>query len=60
MLARPLLQKETLVRVPLKGRPPERSVCLVCDRGRGKSMISLELQKYLKADAASVTAGNLN
>ncbi len=60
MLARPLLQKETLVRVPLKGRPPERSVCLVCDRGRGKSMISLELQKYLKADAASVTAGSLN
>lgn len=51
MLARPLLQKEKLVQIPLKGRLPQRNVCLVFDKERGRSMISLELQKYLKAGA---------
>lgn len=51
MMARPLLQEQLLVQVPLKCRLPERKICLVFDKGRGRNVIALELQKYLKNTA---------
>jgi len=49
MMARPLLEEEALVQIPLKCRLPERKLCLVYDKGRGRSVISGELQNYLKS-----------
>ncbi len=48
MLAYPLLQEKTLVQIPLDCSLPERKICLVFDKGRGRSVVSMELQKYLK------------
>lgn len=48
MLAHPLLSEKKLVRIPLECRLPERKICLVFDKGRGRSVISAKLQKYLK------------
>lgn len=46
-LALPLLRTKALVQIPLHGRLPEREICLVCDKGRGCSVVSKKLQNYL-------------
>lgn len=46
-LALPLLQTQALVQIPLDGSLPERKICLVCDKGRGRSVVSRKLQDYL-------------
>lgn len=47
-MARPLLAEHKLVQIPLKCSLPERRICLVSDRGRGRSVLSVRLQKYLQ------------
>lgn len=49
MMARPLLKEQVLVQIPLNCKLPERRLCLVYDKGRGRSVVSRELQKYLKS-----------
>lgn len=49
MMARPLLKEQVLVQIPLNCKLPERRLCLVYDKGRGRSLVSRELQKYLKS-----------
>lgn len=49
MMARPLLKEQVLVQIPLNCKLPERRLCLVYDKGRGRSIVSWELQKYLKS-----------
>lgn len=48
-MAQPLLETHSLVRIPLRCSLPERRICLVADRGRGGSMVSVGLQKYLQS-----------
>ena len=47
-LALPFLEEKELVQIPLTCSLPERRICMVCDRGREKSTVSVNLQKYLK------------
>ncbi len=47
-LAQPLLKEKKLVQIPLTCEVPRRSVQLVSDRGRGKSLAADTLYKYLK------------
>lgn len=47
-VALPLIEEGILVRIRLECSLPERKICLVYDKGRGKSALSLNLQKYLK------------
>lgn len=47
-MAQPLLDAQELVQIPLSCRLPERKICLVCDKGRGRSLLAAQLQKYLR------------
>lgn len=46
-LAQPFLEQQALVEIPFNGSLPRREICLVSDQGRGKSIVSARLQKYL-------------
>lgn len=48
IMAMPWLKQQKIVRIPLSCELPDRKICLVTDRGRGRSAVSDELQKYLK------------
>ncbi|MCI9188441.1 MAG: LysR family transcriptional regulator [Lachnospiraceae bacterium] len=48
-LAYPLLEKKTLVQIPVKCAIPRRSIQIVSDRGRGKSLAADTFYKYLEA-----------
>ncbi len=45
-VALPLIEKGDLVRVALRCSLPERKICLVYDKRKGKSALSINLQKY--------------
>ena len=47
-LARPLLEKKKLVQIPINCELPGRSIQIVSDRGRGKSLAADTFYKYLK------------
>ncbi|MDE7211688.1 MAG: LysR family transcriptional regulator substrate-binding protein, partial [Lachnospiraceae bacterium] len=47
-LALPLLREKKLVRIPFGGDIPKRSIQLVSDRGRGKSLAADTFYKYLR------------
>lgn len=47
-LARPLLEKEKLVQIPINCELPGRSIKIVSDRGRGRSLAADTFYKYLK------------
>lgn len=46
-LAQPFFMRQELVQIPLSCSLPQRDICLVSDQGRGKSILSAGLQKYL-------------
>ncbi len=52
-LAKPLLQAGGLIRVPVKSDLPHRSVQIVADRGRGRSLAADTFYKYLCTCGAS-------
>lgn len=47
-MAEPLIRDGKLVKIPLKDVPPNRSVQVVADRGRGKSIATGVFYKYLE------------
>ena len=47
-LALPFLESNKLVRINLKCTPPERSIQIVSDKGRGKGLAADTFYKYLK------------
>lgn len=47
-MAQPFISRQELVQISLRCSLPERSICLVSDKERVKSMVSARLQKYLK------------
>ncbi len=47
-MAMPLLEEKRLVQIPVKCRVPERSIQIVSDKGRGKSLAADTFYKYLK------------
>lgn len=51
-MAEPLIQEGKLVQIPLNAAPPKRSIQVIADRGRGKSLATGIFYKYLEADAA--------
>ncbi len=53
-LALPLLRKKKLVQIPVNCRLPIRSIRLVSDKGRGKSLAADRFYKYLKDEAAKM------
>ena len=46
-LARPLLEEKKLVQIPLEGELPVRSIQIVSDKGRGRSLAGETFYKYL-------------
>lgn len=48
-LALPLLEEKKLVQIPVNCEIPNRSIQIVSDKGRGKSLAADTLYKYLKA-----------
>lgn len=51
-MAEPLIQEGKLVQIPLNAAPPKRSIQVIADRGRGKSLATGIFYKYLEAGAA--------
>lgn len=51
-MAEPLIQEGQLVQIPLNASPPKRSIQVIADRGRGKSLATGIFYKYLEAGAA--------
>lgn len=47
-LARPLLEEKRIVQIPINCLIPGRSIQIIADKGRGKSMAADTLYKYLK------------
>lgn len=50
-MAEPLIQEGKLVQIPLNATPPKRSIQVIADRGRGKSLATGIFYKYLEAGA---------
>lgn len=50
-LAKPLLEEKKLVQIPLSCNIPSRSIQIVADRGRGKSLAADIFYKFLKSKA---------
>lgn len=48
-LARPLLEEKKLVRIPLSRAVPKRSIQIVSDKGRGKSLAADAFYRFLKS-----------
>ncbi len=48
-MAEPLIQEGKLVQIPLNAVPPKRSIQVIADRGRGKSLATGIFYKYLEA-----------
>lgn len=46
-MARPLIEEGKLVRIPLNAVPPKRSIQIVADRGRGRSLATGIFYQYL-------------
>lgn len=53
-MAQPLIREGKLVKIPLKDVPPGRSVQVIADRGRGKSLATGIFYKYLEEGEAGV------
>lgn len=53
-MAQPLIRDGKLVKIPLKDVPPGRSVQVIADRGRGKSLATGIFYKYLEEGEAGV------
>lgn len=51
-MAEPLIQEGKLVQIPLNAAPPKRSIQVIADRGRGKSLATGIFYKYLEAGTA--------
>ncbi len=51
-LAEPLTEAGSLVKIALSCGLPERKICLVYDKGRGRSAIGMKLQDYLSCRTA--------
>lgn len=51
-LAAPLLEAKKLVRIPVNCTLPKRSIHIVSDKGRGKSLAAELFYKYLKSNQA--------
>ena len=51
-LALPLLEQGKLVQIQINCRIPKRSIQMIADKGRGKSLAASTLYKYLKQRAA--------
>ena len=47
-MARPLIEEGKLVRIPLNAAPPKRSIQIVADRGRGRSLATGIFYQYLE------------
>lgn len=56
-MAEPLIRDGKLVRIPLKDVPPNRSVQVIADRGRGKSLATGIFYKYLGKEGMGVEGG---
>lgn len=52
-LAFPFLQEKKLVQIPVNCNLPERSIKIVSDKGRGKSLAADTFYKYLKSKSLS-------
>lgn len=52
-LAFPFLQEKKLVQIPVNCNLPERSIKIVSDKGRGKSLAADTFYKYLKSNSLS-------
>lgn len=46
-MAEPFLKEKKVFQIPLTCRTPTRKICLVYDKGRGRSAIADELRRYL-------------
>ncbi len=53
-LARPLLKEKKLVRIPLNCNIPSRSIQIISDKGRGKSLAADTFYKFLIYNADSI------
>ncbi|WP_304973589.1 substrate-binding domain-containing protein [uncultured Duncaniella sp.] len=49
-MAEPLIQEGKLVQIPLNAVPPKRSIQVIADRGRGKSLATGVFYKYLEGN----------
>lgn len=47
-MAQPLIREEKLIQIPLNDTPPKRSVQVIADRGRGRSLATGIFYKYLE------------
>ena len=55
-LALPLLKEKKLVQIPINCRIPKRSIQIIFDKARGKSLAAETLYQYLKKAKAATTA----
>jgi len=53
-MAEPLIREGKLVQIPLKDMPPKRSVQVIADRGRGRSLATGIFYKYLETEGMTV------
>lgn len=58
-MAQPLIRDGKLVKIPLKDVPPGRSVQVIADRGRGKSLATGIFYKYLEEGEAGVITDSI-
>lgn len=54
-MAEPLIREGKLVRIPLNVAPPKRSVQVIADRGRGRSLATGIFYKYLETAGQNFT-----